>query len=121
MKKFVCAVALLCCALAVTGCPKPHEELPNLPAKDYEAALPPGDFVLDPFSGSGTTLVAAELLGRNSLGIDAAADAVQLATQRLEQPFKTSSELLRKGRFDEIFFIDLPTPQERAMAAKSGL
>jgi membrane-bound lytic murein transglycosylase A len=46
MKKFVCAVALLCCALAVTGCPKPHEELPNLPAKDYEAALPPGELAL---------------------------------------------------------------------------
>ena len=61
-------------------------------------ATSPGDFVLDPFSGSGTTLVAAELLGRNSLGIDIAAEAVQLATRRLEQPFKTSSELLRKGR-----------------------
>ena len=58
----------------------------------------PGDLVLDPFSGSGTTLVAAELLGRNSLGIDVAVEAVQLAKQRLEQPFKTSSELLRKGR-----------------------
>jgi site-specific DNA-methyltransferase (adenine-specific) len=58
----------------------------------------PGNFVLDPFSGSGTTLVAAELLGRNSLGIDVAVEAVQLATQRLGQPFKTSSELLRKGR-----------------------
>lgn len=58
----------------------------------------PDDLVLDPFTGSGTTLVAAELLGRNSLGIDVAPEAVQLATQRLEQPFKTSSELLRKGR-----------------------
>lgn len=58
----------------------------------------PGDLVLDPFTGSGTTLVAAELLGRNSLGIDVAAEAVQLAKRRLEQPFKTSSELSRKGR-----------------------
>ena len=58
----------------------------------------PGDFVLDPFTGSGTTLVAAELLGRNSLGVDVAAEAVQLARQRLKQPFKTSSDLLRKGR-----------------------
>ena len=58
----------------------------------------PGDLVLDPFCGSGTTLVAAELLGRNSLGMDIAREAVQLATQRLKQPFKTSSELLRKGR-----------------------
>jgi site-specific DNA-methyltransferase (adenine-specific) len=58
----------------------------------------PGDLVLDPFTGSGTALVAAELLGRNSLGIDVAAEAVQLALQRLEQPFKTSSEMLRRGR-----------------------
>jgi site-specific DNA-methyltransferase (adenine-specific) len=58
----------------------------------------PGDLVLDPFTGSGTTLVAAELLGRNSLGIDVAAEAVELARQRLVEPAKTSSELLRKGR-----------------------
>ena len=58
----------------------------------------PGDFVLDPFCGSGTTLVAAELLGRNSLGIDVAAEAIKLASQRLAEPVKTSSELLRKGR-----------------------
>lgn len=58
----------------------------------------PGDFVLDPFSGSGTTLVAADLLGRQSLGIDVSAEAVKLARQRLAEPVKTSSELLRKGR-----------------------
>ena len=58
----------------------------------------PGDLVLDPFSGSGTTLVAAELLGRNSIGIDVSAEAVELVRQRLAQPFRTSSELLRKGR-----------------------
>jgi site-specific DNA-methyltransferase (adenine-specific) len=58
----------------------------------------PGDFVLDPFSGSGTTLVAAELLGRNSLGIDSSFQAVQLARRRLAEPVRTSSELLSKGR-----------------------
>ena len=58
----------------------------------------PEDFVLDPFAGSGTTIVAAELLGRNSLGIDISPQAVHLANQRLIEPVKTSSELLRKGR-----------------------
>lgn len=58
----------------------------------------PGDLVFDPFCGSGTALVAADLLGRSSLGIDMSSEAVQLAKQRLTQPFKTSSELLRKGR-----------------------
>jgi site-specific DNA-methyltransferase (adenine-specific) len=58
----------------------------------------PGDMILDPFCGSGTTLVAAELLGRNSLGIEISSEAVELANQRLAYPMKTSSELLRKGR-----------------------
>ena len=58
----------------------------------------PGDLVLDPFCGSGTTLVSADLLGRNALGIDVAAEAVELARRRLAEPVRTSSELLRKGR-----------------------
>jgi site-specific DNA-methyltransferase (adenine-specific) len=58
----------------------------------------PGDSVLDPFCGSGTTLVAAELLGRNSLGIDISHEAVRLSRQRLFEPVRTSSEVLRKGR-----------------------
>lgn len=75
----------------------------------------PGDFVLDPFCGSGTTLVAAELLGRNSLGIEIGEEAVELANQRLRQPVKTSSELLRKGR--ESYF----QSDEDALAYLHGL
>jgi site-specific DNA-methyltransferase (adenine-specific) len=56
------------------------------------------DLVLDPFCGSGTALIAAELLGRNSVGIDRLTEAVELTKQRLAEPIKTSSELLRKGR-----------------------
>ncbi|HLX60619.1 MAG TPA: site-specific DNA-methyltransferase [Planctomycetota bacterium] len=63
-----------------------------------ELVTAPGDWVLDPFCGSGTTVVAAELLGRNSVGIDIAIDAVNLTRQRLAQPVRTSSELLQKGR-----------------------
>src|SRR5437773_2205660 len=74
-----------------------------------------GGFVLDPFSGSGTTLVAAELLGRNSLGIDASSEAVQLATRRLAEPVKTSSELLRRGRDSYI------QSDEEALAFLHGL
>ena len=57
-----------------------------------------GDWVLDPFCGSGTMLVAAKLLERNAVGIDISPEAVALATRRLEQPFKTESALLQKGR-----------------------
>ncbi len=56
------------------------------------------DYVLDPFCGSGTTLVAAKLLGRRFLGIDISHDACELATARLENPVKSNSELLQSGR-----------------------
>jgi site-specific DNA-methyltransferase (adenine-specific) len=56
-----------------------------------------GDLVLDPFCGSGTTLVAAKLLNRRFLGIDVSNDATTLAKARLEAPVRTDSALLRKG------------------------
>jgi site-specific DNA-methyltransferase (adenine-specific) len=63
-----------------------------------EIATNPGDLVLDPFCGSGTTLVAAKILGRNSIGLDSSEEAVKLARQRLTSPEKTESALLQKGR-----------------------
>jgi site-specific DNA-methyltransferase (cytosine-N4-specific) len=38
-----------------------------------------GDWVLDPFAGSGTTLKAAQRLGRNSVGIEAKREFSELA------------------------------------------
>lgn len=57
-----------------------------------------GDVVLDPFCGSGTTLVAAVSLNRQAIGIDTSDDAVALTRQRLEQPVRTESRLLQQGR-----------------------
>ena len=42
-----------------------------------------GDMVLDPFCGSGTTLVAAERLGRQWIGIDVEEKAADLVVDRL--------------------------------------
>ncbi len=47
------------------------------------AASRPGDLVVDLFAGSGTTLVAAEKLGRRWIGCDAGALAVHTAKKRL--------------------------------------
>jgi len=57
-----------------------------------------GDTVLDPFCGSGTTLVAAKLLNRKSIGIDLSRDAIQLTKERLENPIRTDSNLLKNGK-----------------------
>lgn len=57
-----------------------------------------GDIVLDPFAGSGTTLVAAKILNRNFYGIDKTEDAVNLSRTRLKNIVKTESVLLKKGK-----------------------
>ncbi len=61
-------------------------------------ATNPGDLVVDPFCGSGTTLVAATLNGRRSLGIDVSEEAVLLTKKRLTDPVRTRSSLLEAGR-----------------------
>ena len=44
----------------------------------------PNDLILDPFCGSGTTCVAAKMLGRHYIGIDKNPEYCQIARQRLE-------------------------------------
>ena len=62
-----------------------------------EIATNEGDCVLDPFCGSGTTLVAAKLLNREFVGIDVLSTAVELSKKRLANPIRSNSELLAKG------------------------
>ena len=45
---------------------------------------PPGGMVLEPFAGSGTTLVACALEGVDCLGMELDADYVEIARARVE-------------------------------------
>lgn len=48
----------------------PAKFIPQIPRFCLEAYSQPGDVVLDPFMGSGTTLLESFICGRNSYGID---------------------------------------------------
>ena len=50
------------------------------------AGSKPGDLVLDPFGGSGTTARVAELLGRQGLSVDVSLEYARLAKARCQQP-----------------------------------
>ena len=52
------------------------------------AASAPGEWVMDPFCGSGTTLVTAARHGRRFVGIDSAAEAVKKTEERLQSTLK---------------------------------
>jgi site-specific DNA-methyltransferase (adenine-specific) len=43
-----------------------------------------GDIVLEPFSGSGTTCIAAMMLNRNFIGIEISPEYHEIALKRLE-------------------------------------
>ena len=45
-----------------------------------------GDLVLDPFSGAGTTLLVADMLGRDSVGLELNPDYIAMAERRISAP-----------------------------------
>jgi len=50
-----------------------------------EAYSQPGDWIIDPFAGGGTTLVEALALGRNALGIDISSLATFVSEAKTQQ------------------------------------
>lgn len=57
---------------------------PKVPRAILNAMIPRGSVVLDPFCGSGTTLVEARRLGHESVGIDLNPLAVSLSQAKME-------------------------------------
>lgn len=69
------------------GCQMPMAVLDRV----IRASSNPGDVVLDPFNGSGTTVVSAALLGRKYVGIDQSEEYVGYARKRLAHALTTTT------------------------------
>jgi site-specific DNA-methyltransferase (adenine-specific) len=63
----------------------PNEKPAGLVAKFIDAHTNPGDLVLDPFAGSGTTLAVARSMGRRAIGIEVDETYCKIAANRLAQ------------------------------------
>jgi len=64
------------------------------------ACTNPGDVVLDPFAGSGTTLVAASRLGRRWAGVELSAEYAAHATKRIKEVVQVA--LANLGNDDQL-------------------
>ena len=69
--------------------------VPQIPHQLFSRYTKKGDWVLDPFMGSGTTIIEAQRMGRNSIGIDLQWDVVQETEKRVycSQPLISCSTL----------------------------
>ncbi len=59
--------------------------IPQIPNQLIQRYTKKGDTVLDPFVGSGTTLIEARRLSRNSIGIDISVEAIKLSIENLNR------------------------------------
>lgn len=79
----------------------PTQKSEKLVAKLMLASTNPGDLVLDPFLGSGTTSVVAKKLGRHFIGIELEEEYALLSQKRLEI---AASEASVQGYSDGVFW-----------------
>jgi len=67
----------------------PNEKPLDLMRHLIEATTAPGAIILEPFAGSGSTLVAAALTGRQYIGVEISAEYHAIAQQRTLDALKT--------------------------------
>jgi len=73
----------------------------SLPKKCIELFTHPGELVIDPFAGIGSTLIAAQDTGRNAIGFDLNARFVETANSRLEKNSVLNQHITKQVMIEE--------------------
>jgi len=81
----------------------------------------PGDYIYEPFSGSGTTIIAAEMMNRYCLAIEISPIYVDVAVRRWQDFAKAEATLEGDGRtFSQIAKERLKPAKKRPVARSNG-
>jgi site-specific DNA-methyltransferase (adenine-specific) len=97
------------------GCQMPEQLLGRI----IRVSSHPGDLILDPFAGSGTTLTVAKKLGRRWVGTELSPEYAKQASERVGtadagEPLNGSAEPLRSAPATPQYLNGQSTPSRRA-------
>lgn len=73
--------------------------IPQIPNQFLRRYTKQGDYVLDPFLGSGTTLIECKRLGRNGIGVELLPDVAELANKNIaneKNEFNVKTEVINE-------------------------
>lgn len=78
--------------------PHPTQKPTAIMERIIQASSNPGDVVLDPFVGSGTTCVVAKELGREWIGFDLNPEYIEMSQRRIKRKYQSDSKDPREDR-----------------------
>lgn len=88
--------------------------VPQIPHQLFSRYTKAGDWILDPFMGSGTSIIEAQRMGRNSIGIDLQKSVVE------EAQFRINTEK-RNDCSTRLFIGDSSSLNIRTLLSESGV
>ncbi len=111
------------------GCQMPEQLLGRI----VRVSSNPGDIVLDPFAGSGTTLAVSKKLGRQWVGCELSEDYVRSANERLDairegdaldgsaDPIASAPSTANGRKLEDVIGIDNSVGQAAPVTERAGL
>ena len=85
--------------------PHPTQKPEKILERVILASSSPGDLVLDPFIGSGTTAVVAKRLGRNYIGFEVSENYIRLGLKRLDRLTQGQALQATKDKYRYVILI----------------
>lgn len=71
--------------------------IPQIPYQMYKRYLKKGEWVIDPFLGSGTSIIESKKLGINAIGIDISSSAISISSSRIDKTVGDGKSILING------------------------